>query len=143
MKRKTGLFILIISCLASCNSQRNINKTADASISITGKEWVAVEVDNEKITQQDTSRLPNLKLAEGKISGYSSCNRMHGTYTLEKGKISFGAIAVTKMFCFDTKDLEDKFLKAISEVKFWEYKQNKLYFLNEKKQIIIVFEEKK
>jgi heat shock protein HslJ len=140
--KRTSLFILIISCLACCNSQRNVSKTAEASFSITGKEWVAVEVNNEKIEQLDADRYPNLKLSDGKISGYSSCNRMQGTYTLEKEKITFGAIAVTKMLCFDTKDLETKFLQALSEVKSWEYKQNKLHFLNEQKQTIVVFEEK-
>ena len=102
-----------------------------------------MEVYNEKMEQLDTARCPNLTLSEGKISGYSSCNRMHGDYTLEKEKISFGVLAVTKMLCFDTQNLETNFLKALSEVKFWEYKQGKLRFLNEKKEVIVVLEEKK
>jgi len=142
MKRTIFLSLLLVCFLTSCNSQRNINKKTEVSISITEKEWIAVELNSEKIEQLAADRFPKLTLSAGKVSGYSSCNRMNGTYTLEKDKIVFGAIAVTKMLCFDTKDLEDKFLKAISEVKFWEYKQDKLHFLNEKKQIIIVFEEK-
>lgn len=140
---KTFFIMLLISCLLSCNSQKNINKISDASVSITNKEWIAVELGNEKIELSEVNQFPNLKLSEGKISGFSSCNRMQGTYTMGKNKINFGAIAVTKMFCFETQNIENKYLKLISEVKFWEYKQQKLYFLNEKKQTIIVFEEKK
>ena len=140
MKRTIFLSLLIVCFLTSCNSQRNINKNAETSISITGKKWIAVEINNEKITQLDADRFPNLTLSEGKISGYSSCNRMQGTYTLEKDRITFGPIAVTKMLCFDTNELEINYLQSISEVKFWEYKQNKLYFLNEKKEVVVVFE---
>ena len=139
---KIFFIVLSISGLFSCNSQRNINKNADVSISITDKEWVAVEVYNEKIELSEASQFPRLKLSAGKISGFSSCNRMQGTYMLEKEKISFGSVSVTKMFCFETQNIESNYLKAISEVKFWKYEQHKLSFLNDKKQTIIVFEEK-
>ena len=142
MKRTVILSALLACFLMSCNSQRNINKSKETSNSITNKEWIAIELDNEKIEQLEMNRFPNLTLSEGRITGYSSCNRMNGTYTLEKEKITFGAIAVTKMMCFDTSELESKFLKALSEVQFWECKQGKLFFLNDKKQRIIVFEEK-
>jgi heat shock protein HslJ len=142
MKQTIFLSLLLFCFLMSCNSQRSINKTGTDSVAITGKEWTAIEVYSEKIEQLDTARHPNLKLAEGKMSGYSSCNRMHGTYVLEKEKISFGAVVATKMLCFDTQNLEKNYLNALSEVNFWEYKEKKLYFFNEKKQIIIVFEEK-
>jgi heat shock protein HslJ len=112
-------------------------------VSITDKEWVAVELDNEKIKLSDVNQFPRMKLSEGKISGFSSCNRMNGAYTMEKEKISFGPIAVTKMLCFETQEVESKYLKLLSEVKLWEYEQGKLHFFNDKKQIIIVFEEKK
>ena len=142
MKRTIILSALLVCSLTSCNSQKNINKSKETSNSITNKEWIAVELGKEKIEQLEMNRFPNLTLSEGKITGYSSCNRMNGTYTLEKGKITFGAIAVTKMLCFDTSELESKYLKALSEVQFWECKQGKLYFLNNKKETVIVFEEK-
>ena len=142
MRKTIFLPLLLVCFLTNCNSQKNINKNAGTSISIMDKTWIAIEIANEKIEQLESDRFPNITLSERKISGYSSCNRMHGTYTLEKNKITFGPIVVTKMFCFDTSELEMKFLQALSEVKFWEYKQNKLYFLNEQKQVIIVFDEK-
>lgn len=143
MKRKTFLFALLTCSLLGCHSQRSVNKNTASSPSITDKEWIAVEIDNEKINLSEVEQFPRLKLSDGKISGFSACNRMQGTYTMEKEKISFGPIAITKMFCFETQDIESKYVKAISEVKLWKYEQNKLYFLNDKKQIIIVFEEKK
>jgi len=143
MKQILFFFTLLISVLLSCNSQRNINKNAVFSELITNKEWVAVELEGKKIELSEINQFPRLKLSESKISGFSSCNRMNGTYALEKEKITFDTIAVTKMLCFETQEIESKFLKVLSEVKFWKYEQTKLYFLNAQKQIIIVFEEKK
>jgi heat shock protein HslJ len=133
-------FALFICGLLGCNSQKNINKNMVYFESITDKEWVAIEIDNKKIELSEVNQFPRLKLSEGKISGFSACNRMNGTYTMEKEKISFGSIAVTKMLCFETQDIETKYLKALTEVAFWKYEQNKLYFMNTQKQIIIVFE---
>ena len=140
MKQIFFSFTLIISILLSCNSQRNINKNTVSSDPITDKEWVAVELEGKKIELSEANQFPRLKLSEGKISGFSSCNRMNGTYTLEKEKISFGPIAVTKMLCFETQEIESKFLKSLSETQFWKHEQSKLYFLNAQKQILIAFE---
>jgi len=130
----------------SCNSQKNVSnnvKVADSvsSVSITEKEWVAIELFGEKLEELNAKRLPWMTLSEGKITGNTSCNNMHGTYTMENEKITFGMIAATKMFCFDTKDIEANYLKAIAEVKTWKYEDGKLYFLDEKTQTIIVFVE--
>ena len=142
MKRTTCLLMLIMCGILSCTSQKNVcnGGTNTDTISITDKEWIVVAFANEKIEQLSAERFPTMKLSEGKITGYSSCNRMQGTYTMEKDKITFGAIAVTKMFCFDTQEIEEKYLKALPEVRSWKCEQDKLYFLDENKQIIITFE---
>jgi copper homeostasis protein (lipoprotein) len=116
--------------------------TPQTTVVITDKEWIAIEVEQEKIEFEEIGRFPSLTLSNGTCSGYSSCNRLHGTYTLDGNKITFGAIAVTKMFCMDVKEVEKNYLHALSKVQHWEYKQNQLHFLDENKQVRIVFREK-
>ena len=143
MKRTTCLLMLIMCGILSCTSQKNVgNGVTNTDLSITDKEWIVVAFANEKIEQLTAEQFPTMKLSEGRITGYSSCNRMQGTYSMEKNKITFGAIAVTKMFCFDTKDIEEKYLKMLPEVKSWKCEDDKLYFLDENKQVIITFEAK-
>ena len=140
MKRTKCLLMLLLCVLLSCNSQKNAAKSAETPISITDREWKAIVIENEKLEQLTTDKLPAMKLSEGKVTGFSSCNRMHGTYTMEKDKITFSQMAVTKMLCVDTQEIESKFLKALSEVKSWKEEKGKLHLLNENKQVIIIFE---
>ncbi len=142
MKRTTFLLMILICYLSSCNSQKNAVKNTE-TISIADKEWVAVLLKGNSI-ELDKEQLPTLKLSEGKVSGYASCNRYHGTYTLNGDKLSFSPLARTKMLCEEVQNnTENNYLEALSAVKSWEYKQNQLYFLNEDKQTLIIFEEKK
>lgn len=40
-----------------------------------------------------------LRFAEGRVAISGGCNRMSGSYTIAAGKLSFGPLAQTKMFC--------------------------------------------
>ena len=140
MKRTTYLLVVLICGVISCNSQKKAGKSKTDTVSITDKEWVVTVLGDRKLANLSAERLPTLKLSNGKVSGYSSCNRMNGTYTIKKQTITFGAIAITKMLCNETKAIESKYLKSLSEIKTWKYEQDKLYFFDENKQEIIVFE---
>ncbi|MDR0604022.1 MAG: META domain-containing protein [Bacteroidales bacterium] len=130
--------IIFTCCMCGCKGQKNITDSVEVSPSILNKEWVVIQIGDEKIEQLDKNQPPNLKLSEDKISGYSSCNRFHGTYTMEKNKITFSHIAITKMLCPETNEIESIYLKALSNVQRWEYKGGNLYFLNQEKQPIII-----
>lgn len=134
-KNITILFLVAIVCLFACKAKQN---TTSQSVTITDKTWVAVQL-GENTIEITEDRLPNLALSEGKVSGFGSCNRFHGTYTLDGNKISFSPLARTKMLCQEVQQIEDGFLDALSNAKSWEYKNEKLYFLGEDKKVLVVF----
>jgi heat shock protein HslJ len=138
MKKYTTILLFAIVCLSACKAKQN---TTNQSITITDKTWVAVQL-GEKVIEITEDRLPNLTLSEGKASGFGSCNRFHGTYTLDGNKILFPPLARTKMFCQEVQQIEDSFLDALSNAKSWEYKNTKLYFLGENKEVLVVFKMK-
>ena len=108
---------------------------------ILGKEWVVVKIEKEKII--DAEKAPWIKLSEGRVSGFSGCNRLMGSYTLEGKTLIFSQLGGTKIFCFDTQELEDKFMKTLSKTHFWKYKRGKLYLFDQNKTAIMTFEIKK
>ncbi|MDR2408000.1 MAG: META domain-containing protein [Bacteroidales bacterium] len=130
--------IIFICCICGCKGQKNITDSAGVSPSILDKEWVVIQIGGEKIEQLNKNQPPNLKLSENKISGYSSCNRFHGRYTMEENKITFSHIVITKMLCSETNDIESAYLKALSNVQQWKYKGENLYFLNQENQPVII-----
>ena len=134
MKKYTTILLVII-CFSACKSKQN---TTNQSIVITDKTWIAIQLEENAI-ELTQEQLPNLTLSEGKVSGFASCNRFHGTYSLDGNKLSFGALAATKMFCQETNQIERDFTSALSQTQSWEYKGGKLYFLGTDKNVLVVF----
>jgi heat shock protein HslJ len=132
------LWIILGCCMFACKGQKHITDSTAVSPSIFDKEWVVIQIGSEKIEQLNNNQPPNLKLSENKISGYSSCNRFHGTYTMEENKITFSHIVITKMLCPETNEIESAYLEALSNVQRWEYKGENLYFFNQENQTIII-----
>ena len=136
---KIAYTLLFICCMCSCKAQKTITDKAGDTSFILNKEWIVIQIGDEKIEQLSMNHPPNLKLLEDKISGYSSCNRFHGNCIMQENKITFSHIVITKMLCTETNDIESLYLKALSDVQFWEHKGGKLYFLNQEKQTVIIF----
>jgi len=109
---------------------------------ILDKEWIVVKIEKEKITT-NAEKAPWIKLSEGRVSGFSGCNRLIGSYSLEGKTLTFSQLGGTKMFCFDTQELEDKFMKTLSKTHFWKYKRGKLCLFDENKIVIMTLEVKK
>jgi heat shock protein HslJ len=61
----------------------------------------------------EAESLPRLELAEGgKLSGYTGCNMMSGTWRQEGGEARFGPIISTKRFCLGAGGEIEKRLMA-------------------------------
>jgi heat shock protein HslJ len=68
---------------------------AAAMASLAGTRWIGV-VD----TSIDSRQLPRLEFVSGgRITGYTGCNMLGGTWSQDGGIVRFGAIAVTKRMC--------------------------------------------
>jgi len=109
---------------------------------IENKEWILTQIGKEKMSVS-VEKTPWIKLSEGKLSGFSACNRLIGGYVLEGEALSFSKIGGTKMFCQEVADLEVQFMQTLAETHFWKYKRGKLCFFDENKKLIMKFKVKK
>lgn len=144
MKKNTILLLFAIICLSACKTNQSTTTQSETTqtITIIGKEWIAIQLGKNAIELAE-NRLPNLTLSEeGKVSGSASCNRFHGRYTMDGNKISFNPLARTKMFCQETQKIEEQFMNTLSNVKLYEYKDEKLHFFGKDKKTLIIFKEK-
>jgi heat shock protein HslJ len=106
------------------------------------KTWVLTAIGKEKI-KLEVEKTPYITLSEGRLNGFSACNRMMGSYTLERDTLVFGNIGGTKMFCMNSQELENKFLQTLSKTHYWKYKCGKLCLLDKDKKVIMRFKIKK
>lgn len=81
---------------------------------IADSEWRLVELRGEPVDEMETHPYFILEASEGRVAGFAGCNRFSGTYTLDEtnARISFGQLAMTRMFCADGMEIE----QALSEV---------------------------
>ena len=64
----------------------------------------------------DARVVPWLEFAPGRLSGFSGCNLLSGTWREEGGEIRLGALAATKRGCVGpAADLEARVLAAVSD----------------------------
>lgn len=81
-------------------------------------EWVVVELDGVAV-EPDSAR-PALTLTLGReeqrASGHAGCNQFGGTWRGAADSLSFGPLAMTKMFCEGRMDLEARYGQALGQV---------------------------
>lgn len=77
--------------------------------SLAGTRWVGAQAG------ADAASVPRLEfVAEGRISGYTGCNMLSGTWRMEGGEVRFGAIATTKRMCMGPGgEVEKRLLAAL------------------------------
>lgn len=82
------------------------------SASLAGTRWVGVVEGNA-----DPRHLPRLEFVrEGRVSGFTGCNMMSGTWTADGGVVKLGPMAATKRFCVGPEmEIERKLLAALGE----------------------------
>jgi len=79
--------------------------------------------------------------AEGqRVAGFSGCNRMMGSYTLDGGSIRFAQMGGTMMACVSGMDIEQKFLGMFARVTRWEISGESLRLLDGDGKTLAKFE---
>lgn len=85
---------------------------------LVGQEWELVELQGQMVPLGENRQHLSLYLSadSNTASGYAGCNQFTGTYTLAADSLTFGPLAVTRMYCENTQALEDAYLKALEAV---------------------------
>lgn len=94
--------------------------------------WQLVSLNGEVANVEDYSKeLPelNFEAFAQKVSGYSGCNRLTGSYQAdETGLLKFSPLATTRMMCM-SKNKEGAFLSALSGVSSYKFDSDHLLLL--------------
>jgi len=103
-----------------------------------GKEWKleSMRVGETIFTPEDA--VPTITFSDDdKITGFAGCNRFFGGYSLSGRVISFGNVGATKMFCEETMQLEDAYLKLLSTERRALFSESKLILTGDDGNLMI------
>lgn len=126
---KNIILIAFVAALAfGCSAQHN---------SISNSEWKLTEMNGQKI---DSKVLITLKLIKenGSITGSGGCNQYYGTYIQNNDQITFNVTGTTKMFCDETMNYEDEFIRTLKN-QFTIKQEGENLLLSKDNNIILKF----
>lgn len=77
--------------------------------SLVGTRWVG-----EARAGMDGAAIPRLEfISGGRMTGFTGCNMLSGTWRMEGGEVRFGGIATTKRMCLGAEGEAEKRLLAV------------------------------
>lgn len=81
-------------------------------------EWVVAELDGMAVEADSTRPALTLTLGreEQRASGHAGCNQFGGTWRGSADSLSFGPLAMTRMFCEGRMELEARYGQALGQV---------------------------
>jgi heat shock protein HslJ len=132
---KNIIFCLLFLVLVSCKPQQASTAASEpqpVSTSITNTEWKLIRLNGEDVSALNPPLTLSLDAAQMKVSGFAGCNRFFGGYELNQSSLRFSAMGATKMYCQDKSPIEDKYLKALSEVQSFKSANGTLVLSGEK-----------
>jgi heat shock protein HslJ len=84
-------------------------------------DWRIITIDGAAIPAQLAGQLAqpltmSFDVAEGRVNGYSGCNRFSGSYRSADRPFALDGLASSKMYCEASADLESRILQALRRV---------------------------
>ena len=132
---KNIVLCILVFAIGSCKPQQVSTGSGEpqpASPSITNVEWKLIRLNGEDVSALNPPLTLLLDAAQMKVSGFAGCNRFFGGYELNQSSLRFSAMGATKMYCQDKSSVEDKYLKALSEVQSFKSANGTLVLTGEK-----------
>lgn len=104
--------------------------------------WRLTRIGDKPVILAERQREPNLvfRTEQDRVTGFSGCNNLTGSYTLNGGELSFGALASTRMACIQGGDTEAAFLAVLDQVRGWKIFGQHLELYNAAGQMLARFE---
>ncbi len=121
---KTLIFSFLVMFAAGCSCTKN---STSQNLMINDI-WVLQSLEGENISKSEfPNEFPRLEFydSEKRITGFTGCNNLSGTYKTNNNEISFSPLMTTKMFCQGVK--ENEFLQAMNGINKYKIENLKLY----------------
>lgn len=132
MNKSTQIPVLLLMfalLLAACG--------APGGADLEGTSWRLVEIAGQPVMPDSG---PTLGFEQGQAGGNGSCNGFGGEYQAAGGKLTFGPLMSTLMYCEDVMEQETAYLAALQDAAGYEIKDGILLILNVDGQVVLIFE---
>ncbi len=103
------------------------------SITLENTDWESLGINNGRagVVSNITTKLSTAKLAKGKISGNTGCNRFSAMYKINGNRITIGPVRTTRKHCAEPDGImeqEQQYLQALSQAYTFKLSSTRLEF---------------
>jgi heat shock protein HslJ len=128
-RRKTFARSIVVPALVGfavlLTQQSCVSETT--GVNLTGTSWQLTELNGDPATPGAGGKEPSLSFTDdGKVSGFSGCNRFTGSFQGDGGALSFSPLASTRMACAEGMEQEQRILAMLTEVERYSIRGNDL-----------------
>lgn len=104
--------------------------------------WTLVQLNNKPVVLAEGRRAPGLVFhtENNRLSGSGGCNQLVGNYKVNGPSLDLGMLAATRMACLDEGNVEDEFLRTLSQVKTWNILGQRLELYDQLGALLARFE---
>lgn len=130
---------LVVERYISVEKDKSCDAGSGMSAALQNTYWELVQLNGRDVP--DIEREPSLVLnsRQGRVAGFSGCNRFSGTYELADERLKFGPVVATKMACLEGGEVEKSYLQALQQVRSWRVRGSTLDLLNESGESVARF----
>ncbi|TVR95419.1 MAG: META domain-containing protein [Rhodospirillales bacterium] len=110
---------------------------AGAAEDLTGREWIAREIDGQVVMDNAQSTL--LFESTDRIVGDTACNRYFGSWEVDGERITLGPLGSTRRACApEVMDQESRFLSALEQAATWALDADGCLYLSDADGAVLV-----
>lgn len=115
----------------------------DVGTEVTGRRWELTSILLEGRSVQGVVGAGAYMVLgpDMRVHGRGGCNRFFGAYFMDGDALSFGNIASTRMYCFETMHVEDAFFQAMGLITSRNLEESVLELRSSDGSTILRFEE--
>lgn len=108
---------------------------------LAGTQWVAVQLGGMELGAE-VGRRPSLQFdaEQQRVSGFTGCNRLGGSYEIDEAKLAFDELAATRMACPGAAVLEVTFTDALKNAAGYAVIGDQLELYNAAGTLLVRFE---
>jgi heat shock protein HslJ len=137
--RVIALSLFFLLFFMACQSTTHKSQNEFRLSNLINTQWKLSSLNNNKESLDNQSG-PKLSFTdEGKVFGFTGCNRFQAHFTLSKNRLTISPLMMTRRFCAETAALENTFTKVLETVYFTDYQKEELFLKNKQGKIMATF----